>query len=471
MKPMVNELRELRIGIVPTRRQSFARPEAAEQKKDIIAEMRRLEKELNFKGIYIEDLNSEGLMMTYEEAFTVCKRMTEEKADALFLPHCNFGQEEAVARLAKDLNVPVLIWGPRDKEPVGLEWRPTDSQCGMFATTKVLQRYGVTFSYIENCGLEDPVFRREFAQFLAVADTVKAFRGMRVAVISNRPKEFLSVMVNEAELLEKFDIELVPAESTQIMDMVDRQLKENRAGQEELLKEMEDNCIDMSRLGDKKYTWAAVELALLEFAEIHRCTAMSCECWKLIRSRYGFAPCSVFGDINDHGLPCACENDIHAAILSAMMVAARRYESRSYVADLTIRHPQNDNAELLWHCGPFAKSLKDRAKEGYIIESGQAYYEINRGEHSIMRFDGLGGEYYLFSGKGRGVEGPVTNGNYIWLETDNWVHWEKKFIFGPYIHHVVGIPGDITAVMREACRYIGVHYDDADSDSFVYPLS
>ena len=461
--------KELRIGIVPSRRDDFDFPEAEMQKKTIIAKIREFEKLMSFTGIYIEDLNNEGLLMTYDESKIVRERMVAERVDALFIPHCNFGQEEAIARLAKDLNVPVLVWGPRDAEPVGYEWRPTDSQCGMFATTKVLQRYGVTFSYIENCKLTDPVFEAEFAQFLAVASVIKAFRGMRIAVISTRPKEFLSVMVNEAELLEKFDIELVPCESTVLMGMIDKQLETNKEGIKRLIEETERYGIDMSRLGEKKTAWAAVELALMEFAEIHHCTAMSGECWRMFYSQYGFMPCSIFGDLNDRGLPCACENDIHAAILSAMAVAARRYKIPSYVADLTIRHPENDNAELLWHCGPFAKSLM-KEKSGHIEEEGRAYYEILHGEHTIMRFDGLGGKYYLFAGKGRGVDGPITNGNYVWLETDDWIRWEKKFIFGPYIHHVVGIPGDIKAVMREACRYLGIYYDDADSDEFIYNL-
>ena len=461
--------RELRIGIIPTRREIFSMPEAKEQKQEILNKMRELEKSLRFTGVYIEDINEEGLIMNYDEALTVRERMLNEKVDALFIPHCNFGQEEAIARVAKDLNVPVLIWGPRDAEPDGLNMRPTDSQCGMFASTKVLQRYGVTFSYIENCALKDPVFEAEFAQFLAVANVIKVFRKMRIAVISTRPKEFMSVMVNEAELLEKFDIELVPCDSTVILDMIEKQLAGNRTGQVELLKEMEENGVDMSRLGEKKYAWAAAELALTEFALKNHCLAISCECWRFFRSKYGFMPCSIFGDLSDHGLPCTCENDVHGAILSAMALAARRFETPCYLADLTIRHPGNDNAELMWHCGPFPKSLK-KAKEGYVVEGGQGYYEIIHGEHTIMRLDGLGGKYYLFAGKGRGVEGPLTNGNYVWMETDNWVHWEKKFIFGPYIHHVVGIPGDVVAVMREVCRYLGIYFDSADSDEFVYNL-
>lgn len=60
------------------------------------------------------------------------------------------------------------------------------------------------------------------------------------------------------------------------------------------------------------------------------------------------------------------------------------------------------------------------------------------------------------------MDGPVTNGNYLWIETDNWVKWEKKFIFGPFIHHVVGIHGSYSHIIQEACRYLGIRIDLPD---------
>ena len=35
----------------------------------------------------------------------------------ILLPHCNFGSENRVAQVAKALNVPVLLCGPRDDAP------------------------------------------------------------------------------------------------------------------------------------------------------------------------------------------------------------------------------------------------------------------------------------------------------------------------------------------------------------------
>ena len=459
---MKNRDKQLKVGLVPTRREAFANETTTRQKEAVVQRFRQLADELNFTIVDIEDINEEGMLMTYRDAEAAYDKLSAARVDALIFPHCNFGQEEAVGRLAKDMNLPVLIWGPRDGCPKGLEWRPTDSQCGMFATTKLLMHYGVIFSYIENCEMESAVLKEGLADFLAAANVVKAFRALRIARISSRPKEFLSVMVNEAELLEKYDIEIVPGEPTVILDRVDRILAGDKARMEELLTSLTDAGLDISALGEKKYPLAAIELALLDFAGENDRNALSCECWNLFRKKYGVSPCFILGDLNDRGLPAACENDVHAAITSVMAVAAARYKTPSFVADLTIRHPENDNAELLWHCGSFAKALKKKGVPGSVIREGKGFYELEGGAVTVLRFDGNHGEYYMFAGEARGVDGPVTNGNYLWIETDNWVKWEKKFIFGPYIHHVVGIHGSYSGIIREACRYLGIRIDLPD---------
>ena len=454
--------KRLLVGVVPTRREAFENETTTRQKEEVMKRFRQLSKELDFDMVDIEDINEEGLLMTYRDVKAAYAKLSAAGVDALIFPHCNFGQEEAVGRLAKDMGVPVLIWGPRDGWPNGLEWRPTDAQCGMFATTKLLMHYGVKYSYIENCETDSDILKEGLADFLAAANVVKAFRALRIARISTRPKEFLSVMVNEAELLEKYDIELVPGEPTVILDRVERILKNDGKRMEELLQDLVDAGLNIDALGEKRYPLAAIELALMDFAADHDCSAISCECWNLFRKKYGISPCFILGDLNDRGIPAACENDVHAAITSVMAVAAARYRTPSFVADLTIRHPENDNAELLWHCGSFAKRLKKRGADGYIVEAGKGFYELEGGDVTILRFDGLDGEYYMFAGEAKGVEGPVTNGSYLWVEVDDWVKWEKKFMFGPYIHHVVGIHGRYAEIIREACRYLGIHFDCAD---------
>lgn len=471
---------KLRLGYAPTRRDMFRHPMYKEIKAAVDAKVHELAEVLDFSLVTTQSLAfsektyhfgsrtmevpADDLMTDYADAKLISDHFRAEGVDALFIPFCNFGQEEAVARLAKDLNVPVLVWAPRDPAPIGLEPRQTDSQCGIFAATKVLQRYGVTFTYIENCRIDDPVFDRDFARFISTAQIVKAFRTARIAQISVRPQQFLSVMVNEAELLEKFGIELVPITGTQVVNTIRAILEENGDEIDALVSDIE-KTLDMSRLADKRII-AAIELGLMKIAQDYSCTAIACDCWHTIRSAFGVAPCFIFGDLNDRGLPCACELDIHAAIASLMATAATNNKAASFVADLTIRHPEDDNCELLWHCGPFAKQLKEPAADGYIVKDGQGFYPLRKGELTLLRFDGLNGEYKCLVGKGDSIEGPVTNGNYVWFKVDDWIKWEKKFVYGPYIHHVVGVFGDHTEALRDACRYLGIQYDTPDSPLF-----
>ena len=140
----------------------------------------------------------------------IAEKFKAAKVYGLFVPHTNFGTEYEVARFAKELNIPVLIWGPRDERPDNNGARLRDSQCGLFATGKVLRRFRVPFTYLCNCRLEDEAFSRGVGLFLAVCNVVKEFRAMRILQIGPRPFDFWSTMCNEGELLEKFNIQLAP---------------------------------------------------------------------------------------------------------------------------------------------------------------------------------------------------------------------------------------------------------------------
>lgn len=127
-------------------------------------------------------------------------------------------------------------------------------------------------------------------------------------------------------------------------------------------------------------------------------------------------------------------------------------------ADLTIRHPENDNAELLWHCGSFPYSLKSPDSR-VRLKGGQEQFELKQGELTVCRFDDIDGQYCLFAGQAKTTTGPETTGTYVWMETDNWKAWEEKLMFGPYIHHLGAVYGRILPVLREVSRYLDLKFD------------
>lgn len=455
----------LKIGIAPNRRgissnrKGAFTPEAALAIKNRIMAAIQSVKDEQVQIVNIDWLNTEGIMFDVSHADQVAAYFKKEGVDAIFTPHCNFGCEEAVGRLAKLMQKPVLLWGPRDERFPEDGSRATDTQCGLFASSRLMLRYGVPFTYIENCWLDDEAFVKGFQRFVAAATVVKTFRSLRIGQVNARPKYFTSVMFNESELIEKFGIEIVPINIAIVKQKIDSIMSE-RADEVMQVSENIGSRIDCTTSApDWRIKTAALKLALLELAKVNQCTALATECWTITPQTLGVLPCFAMADLTDFGLPVTCEADVNGAITSLLLTAAARGKSPTFFGEYTMRHPEDDHGELIWHCGPFPHSLKKAGVNARLVNDRPAY-EIRGGRITIARFDGDRGQYSLFAGAADGMEGPQTAGTYLWAKMDNWLNWEKKFIYGPYIHHVSGIHGDYADVLKEACRYIpGLAFD------------
>ena len=95
---------KIKIGFAPTRRSIFSAPDAVRYRKLTAGRLR----ELGIDFADITDINEEGLLYNDEDMYKIAEKFKKEKVDGLFLPHCNFGTEYECARLAKELNVPVV---------------------------------------------------------------------------------------------------------------------------------------------------------------------------------------------------------------------------------------------------------------------------------------------------------------------------------------------------------------------------
>lgn len=453
--------RTIKIGVAPTRRtvwihKPFNLPEAIRYKEMILDQLRKFDVEL----VTLDGITEDGMLFQIPDVDKAADHFISAGVDGVFVPHCNFGSEESVAKLCKRVNKPVLLWGPKDYVNEEDFYRYRDSQCGLFATSKVLGMYGVPFTYIENCDVEDQIFTDGFNRFIAVASVVKAFRNLRIGQIGTRPGTFASVKCNELELLEKFGIEILPITMADLKQMLDKFEKENPEllthHVEQMKKTFDVGCVNEEQLR----AVARLKLTVEKWALDENLSAVVAMCWGPMIETAGIAPCFVLGDVCDDGLPFICESDIHGAITAVMTMAANRYETPIFLSDITIRHPENPNAELLWHCGVFAKGL---AKENEPLRLNKHYnrlcpvvgeWELKGGNLNVIRFDGRQGNYSMFMGGARGTTGPKTVGAYLWIEVDDWSKWEQKLIYGPYVHHCVGIHAEVRDVLTEACRYI-----------------
>jgi L-arabinose isomerase len=327
----------------------------------------------------------------------------------------------------------------------------------------VLRRFGIPFTYLKNCNLEDDCFAEGIDRFLRVCNVVKQFRNTRVLQISTRPFDFWSTMCNEGELLEKFGIQISPIP----MPELTKTMKEIKANEQEAIKEVTTYCCDnmcVKVTPEQLENVAALKLAMTKLGKKYGCNCGAIQCWDALQDEIGIMPCAANALCNDEGFPIACETDIHGTITSVLVEAAGRGQTRSFFADWTVRHPYNDNAELLQHCGPWPISI---AKEKPTIDTPVAFDHSgslmalakDSDKVSLVRFDGDNGEYSLLLGNAKTVEGPYTRGTYMWVEVDNLDRLEDKIVQGPYIHHCVGIHMDVVPVLYEACKYLGIKPD------------
>lgn len=447
---------KLKLGFCPTRRDVFSREEAQRYRGLILKSIKKYDIDI----VDLSGINEEELLCTQTDLEAVIDRFTQSKVDAIFFPHCNFGSESLVSQVARALRVPVLIWGPRDDAPDSCGIRNRDSQCGLFATGKVLRRHDVAFTYLTNSGLDSEEFHRGFEKFLSVSRVVKAMRNLKILQISTRPEPFCSVICNENELLERFNIHIYPV----AMPDITNEMKHIREEEPEEYRRTIAAILEVDGQGTKEAVemTAALKVAMKRFAEFYHCSAVAIQCWTALQVETGIMPCLANALLTEEGIPVACETDIHGAITAIMMQAAADGNGVPFFADVTVRHPSNDNAELLWHCGNFPPSLaKDKKAVSFCGNPympgenfGIIQNELKDGEITVARFDGDHGDYSLLLGEVRTTDGPRNKGSYVWIETENWAKWEHRLVEGPYIHHVSGAYGKYADVLAEACKYI-----------------
>lgn len=455
----------VKIGLVPLRRDCTPRPgmfnwEYAEERgRKTVAYI-----EEHFANEHVSFVDLKGVidvevLWSLDDVDKVAEHFRKNGVDAIFLIPANFGNEEAAGALAKKFGKPVLLWGPQDDSffPDGL--RMTDSQCGIFAMSRQLTRMNVPFTYIENCPVDSDILKTEFYRFARVVCAVRNFCGMHIGQVGLRPKPFCSVIFNEGQLMEEFDIHVTPINLAVIRDkfqaIMENRKEELKIGAEKIRKMY---VIDADTEANLEKMWAFVILYKELFDE-YKLDAISAECWTAMQQLVGAMPCTSYGILADMGYIISCESDMHAAMTQVLLKSLSFGESVPFLGEFTTRHPSNRNAELLWHCGPFAHSLA-RKDEPINCKNMREWFQVKKGHYTAARIDQDHGKYSIIAGECDSTDGPYTFGTYMWANFENLSKWERKLVEGPYIHHVSEIEGGFTEEIKEFCKYVPSLHSD-----------
>lgn len=454
---MKKEKRPL-LGFCPIGKFVFSHTDAMRTKK----ELRQKLQDWKVDFVDLDGVLEDGMVRDQAHVDKVVDHFRKKDIDALFMPHCNFGTEGAVGMIAKKLGVPVLLWGPRDEAPLPDGTRLRDTLCGMFASSKVLCKLGVPFTYIENCRLEDPQLREGLDMFLRAANAANLLRkGMRIGHIGQRIDFFWTTIVNESELLERFNIEVLPIDIVTFISSVRERVSKNRKTYEEEERNMAKTIqVDGFPDNEPLMRILAVRDQMLVHAEDNGLDVLCMQDFPSLVDEMG-AYCFFANSLVSNEIPVACESDIHGAVTLALMSRVAMTNDPVYLADITVRHPTDNNGVLLWHAGAPTEMCRpgEKIKLGkhWILPSplaGMPHFPLRGGDITIGRFDGDTGNYKLAVGEGVSMDGPHTLNNYVWMKVDNWPCWERILMEGPFIHHVAMGYGRFAAALTETCKYV-----------------
>lgn len=456
------ELSKIKLGFAPTRRNLFSADAAIEFANLTRAKMNQL----NINYVDIEDINDDGLIYDDDSVNLAADKFQKEKIDALFIANVNFGTEYSVARLAKKLDVPVLLWGPKDEHPAEDGSRLRDSQCGIFAIGKVLRRFNVKFTYIQNSDVDSEAFERGILDFIKVCNVVKTFRNTRILQVGPRPFDFWSVICNEGELLEKFNISLSPIPLEELVQEISMVEKNSDKRIQSAINYFNKNTLVEIEEKDLQMV-AKLKVALESLCEKYGCNSGVIQCWTALQDLIGILPYASLSLLQEEGIPFVCETDVHGVISELLIEAASFGEEKAIFADVNCRHPEEKNGELLQHLGVFAYSTASEKpklpKSHFVFDyPGSVAFKVNDGEYTLCRFDGDHGQYNLLLGTAKTIEGPYNQGTYVHMEFENLNRLEYKLVYGPYIHHVAAVKNNVVPILYEACKYLDITPDFYD---------
>ena len=427
----------------------------------------------------LQGVTDDGMMYDYAQAESIADHFRSEKIDALFIANINFGSEEVAGKVGQLLGLPTLIWSPQEehfgitetkdlKDPeYGERW--LDGQCGLFAISKLLQRYHVKFTEIPTCKVDSETFAQYFTDFAAVTCMLKNWKRMRVLQLGNRPLAFTSMMVNEDELLEKFGIEIFPMSTTEACEAV-KKIRDERADElQPLVDEFLSyfpNIDEEMRDADSLRNGAAVLLFYREMFKTTGCSAIAVD--NSFTRGFGNTGMLDMQMAANEGLPVMFEGDVLGGITEVLMSAAVFGEKRPFFGEFTATHPTNPSAELIWHTAVFPPSVAGNQNfDPYLMKGhwgAMSGFEVKPGTYTIGRLDSMDGKYAMLMGNYRSTDGPFTRQHYMWGEFRDWPKFEQAVMYGPYVHHMIEIEGgeEVVRRMKEFCRYAGIYADVPD---------
>ena len=434
-------------------------PQAAPDKQSLDAE----------KG-YTPD----GMVHTLDQAEAVAEYFQRQKVDGLIICPLDFGDERSAAKVAEKLQVPVFFYATKEPEaPDDVSMgRVSDSYCGNLSLASALYRRKIPFRFGGVVFPDEPELLAEVDAFTRAVAVVKGLKGARIGQVGTRPSPFETVLYDEAALIRKFGQNVIFAEVSDIVSRAE-ELATDDPRVRQIIGDQRERVANLTVSDEYLLKAAKYEVALTEFAEKNKLSAMAVQCWSSIQQLMGISSCAVFGRLTEKTILTACETDVLGALAMLANYQAAMGETLPHFIDWTIQHRQNPNWLLAWHCGNAPLCLaKDPSKVGLRSrndmkgvrpanpndsQEGLYQFQVKPGKVTFCRLQEYDNQWKMLIATGEIVPSDEElAGTWSWVEVKDHAKLYRTLVEEGFIHHASMIHGDQTQALLEACHFLDI---------------
>jgi L-fucose isomerase-like protein len=411
-----------------------------------------------------------GAVETPEEGRRYAQFLAEHRGafDGVILCLPNFGDETGAIAALEAAGVPILVQAyPDELDKMGFHCR-RDAFCGKFSIMDVFTQYGVPFTTFQPHTVhpQGVAFAQHLQQFAAVCRVVKGMRHLTVGAIGARTTAFKTVRFDELTLqrqgitTETFDL------SELFARVRDLELTREAYAAKTIRLRNYTNWTGVPEEAFVRLTKLAV--ALDDMIADYRLDAIALRCWLEIEQELNVSPCVLLSEINDRGLPAACELDVcNAVAMTALSLAST---NASTCLDWNNNYGDAEDKCILFHCGPVPQSLM--TQKGQIVDhpmfakamgAGCGFgCNVGRIASAPMTFASTmtqGGQLHYYLGEGTFTGEPIAEdffGCAGVVEIPKLQGALETIGHAGYRHHVGVTTGHVATAVREAFRhYLG----------------
>ena len=419
-------------------------------------------------------LTPHGMVHSLDEADVVAEYFQMSKVDGLILCPLDFGDERSASKIAEKLGVPVLLYAT--KEPPGRDdpglGRVSDSYCGNLSMASGLYRRKIPFRYAGLFFPDEDQFKTEVETFVRAVAVVKGLKGARLGQVGVRPPTFETVGYDETAMIKAFGQNVIYANLSDIVAAA-KALDDDDKRVLAVLADFGQQFKTIT-VGDAYLLSASkLEVALTEFWTRNKLSGMAMQCWPSIGRELGISLCTTYGRLTGKGMLTACEADILGTLSMMVNYSAALHQTVPHFIDWTIRHRENPNQLLAWHCGnapaclaadpekTALRSRRDMKGEMEVPEqdpaAGLSQFQIKPGVVTFCRMAEYDDEWKMLIATGEIVPSDETlAGTWSWVQVKDHDTLYRTLVEEGFVHHASMIHGDQTGALLQACTFLGI---------------